>query len=160
LDSTDLLDVDSAMLAVVDPAFVEGFLAANALLIDGAEFMEAAGIRATPQGIICLTGGDGRFGFAALTAGAAVRRFEVCFDSDGRPADGWSPAATIPIESGRVLVGDPGFLREFVHDPFTMPYEVYGPWAILATPGIGRLAISVHRSEGRITARRGDWQPA
>jgi hypothetical protein len=156
----DLLDVDSGLLAVVDPAIVDSFLAVNASLVDGGEALEPSGFRAAGGGLLCATGGDGRFAFAASTQDGAVHGFEVLFDDIDATASPWTPVATIPVGSGTILVGDPGFLREFVPDPFTAPYEAHGAWAILAMPGAGTVVVSFVNAPGRIIGLRGAWRPS
>jgi hypothetical protein len=155
----DRLDVDSGMLAVVDAAIVDDFLAVNASLLEGRDDLGDTGCRAAGRGLLCATGGDGQFPFAASARHGAAVAFEVRFDDLDPAAAPWTPIATIPAGSGAIVVGDPDFLREFVDDPFPAPYEVYGAWAILAMPGPGVIGASVIRSRGRIVGLRGEWLP-
>lgn len=136
------LGIESGMIAIVDSVAVDAFLASSSSLIDGEVALQGiANIAA--GGLICATGGDGTFPIAMTVDDGTVTSFMLTFSDQEQPSSLWIPAGTIAVPSGAALIGDPGFLRQYVPDPFEPPYEVLGVWAALRLPNPGLLDAQV-----------------
>ena len=154
-----MLGVDSGMMAVVDPTIVDDFLASISNVLHGLEPMSGV-YQVGAGGLLCATGGDGHFPVAIVVRDNAVTSFQITFDDQEARQDLWVAAGTVDVPSGTVLVGDPGFLLEYVPDPFEPPAEFYTVWSICQLPGPGRMDFSVIPDTTALAAiaLRGQWQ--
>lgn len=127
------LGVDSGLLAVVDAAAVDRFLAASEAFCDGSQRLGPAGFHAGDNGILVNTGGDDVFRSLAQVCDSHVHTFQVIFEEGASDARWWA-VGQIVVPSGHVLVGDPGALAQYATYPAASPLDACGVWTLLTVP--------------------------
>jgi hypothetical protein len=132
-DGLDGIGVDSGMLAVVDAAVVDRFLAEMAPRYYGSGPPIGPDGVATPDGILIDAGGDDVFAYQAEMCDLHAHTFWVELDEAPTQAR-WQAVGKFTAPSGVLLVGDPEMLEQYVPHSTTGPVSGHGPWTVLAVP--------------------------